>query len=204
MIYILYCSMFLIQILMYLHCLFGFLKDEEQGWIFFCLPPPSPGMHIFSPIGKQYSYFSLIDLKFRKLQKKRLNIFRLLNIVNFIWGKNINQKGGGKKMYFKYTIMYHPWQGINNKHVWMSKKYNIHFFIFNRWLIWTTVGGRDGEVKLWDRRSPQSAIVRMFPEGGESRRDCWTVAHAGADARVVAAGFDNGDIKAGVHVFKRP
>jgi len=56
-------------------------------------------------------------------------------------------------------------------------------------------GGRDGEVKLWDRRSPQSAIVRMFPEGGESRRDCWTVAHAGADARVVAAGFDNGDIK---------
>ena len=30
-------------------------------------------MHIYSPSGKKYAYFSLIDLKHTKLQKKRLN-----------------------------------------------------------------------------------------------------------------------------------
>ena len=56
-------------------------------------------MHIFSPI----------DLKFTKLKKKK-KIFcsaHPLNIINFIWGKNINQEGGGQKMNFKFNI--HPW-----------------------------------------------------------------------------------------------
>ena len=35
----------------------------------------------------------------------------------------------------------------------------------------------------------------MLPESGESRRDCWTVAHSGPSLRTLAAGFDNGDIK---------
>ena len=50
-------------------------------------------MHIFSPI----------DLKYTKLQKKRLTFFacsaHYLIIINFCWGKNINQEGGeGKNM----------------------------------------------------------------------------------------------------------
>jgi len=56
-------------------------------------------------------------------------------------------------------------------------------------------GGRDGEMKLWDRRTMDSPAVRMFPEAGESRRDCWTVSHSGHDTRILAAGFDNGDVK---------
>ena len=50
-------------------------------------------------------------------------------------------------------------------------------------------------MKLWDQRALDSPVIRMFPETGETRRDCWTVAHSGLESRLVAAGFDNGDIK---------
>ena len=47
-------------------------------------------MYIFSPI----------DLKYTKLQKKKINIFRLQRApphFNKFWGKNINQEGGEGK-----------------------------------------------------------------------------------------------------------
>lgn len=56
-------------------------------------------------------------------------------------------------------------------------------------------GGRDGEVKLWDRRCLEKPVVRMFPESGETRRDCWSVSHSGLETKLVCSGFDNGDIK---------
>jgi len=56
-------------------------------------------------------------------------------------------------------------------------------------------GGRDGEAKLWDRRTLDKPTVRMLPDQMSARRDCWSVSHAGADRHIVAAGFDNGDVK---------
>ena len=59
-------------------------------------------MHIYSPIGKKYAYFSPIDSKYTKLQKKRLNIFRLrrapLHYNKFQLGKkykSTKKRGGG-------------------------------------------------------------------------------------------------------------
>jgi len=56
-------------------------------------------------------------------------------------------------------------------------------------------GGRDGEVKLWDRRALGRPTMKMMPEEGTVRRDCWTVTHSGGDRGLAAAGFDNGDVK---------
>jgi len=58
-------------------------------------------------------------------------------------------------------------------------------------------GGRDGEVKLWDRRTLSKPTVRMFPENYQTKRDCWTVSHSAnqSTSTLVAAGFDNGDVK---------
>ena len=56
-------------------------------------------------------------------------------------------------------------------------------------------GGRDGEVKVWDQREMGSPVVRIAPEPGQTKHECWTVAHAGQGSRLVAAGYDNGDIK---------
>ena len=56
-------------------------------------------------------------------------------------------------------------------------------------------GGRDGEVKLWDRRTLEKPVLRMSPGETETKRDCWSVSHSGPDSKLVAAGFDNGDIK---------
>ena len=50
-------------------------------------------------------------------------------------------------------------------------------------------------MKLWDRRTLEKPILRMSPEDNENKRDCWSVSHSGPDSKLIAAGFDNGDIK---------
>ncbi len=61
-------------------------------------------------------------------------------------------------------------------------------------------GGRDGCVRLWDPRVAEP-VLALEPEslGVDGKtRDCWTVAFGNAfseDERVIAAGFDNGDVK---------
>lgn len=59
-------------------------------------------------------------------------------------------------------------------------------------------GSRDGAVKIWDPRQPQRPVVALNPADPAKARDCWTVrfgnSHS-ADDRVVAAGYDNGDVK---------
>ena len=53
-------------------------------------------MHIFSPIGKKYVYFSPNWLKIYKITKKGLQFFACnahdLIVINIIWGKNMNQE----------------------------------------------------------------------------------------------------------------
>ena len=65
-------------------------------------------MHIFTPIGKKYAYLSPIDLKYTKLQKKRLNIFLLRRATphynKFQLGKNIDQEGGGGGQKYELNI----------------------------------------------------------------------------------------------------
>jgi len=59
-------------------------------------------------------------------------------------------------------------------------------------------GSRDGSVKIWDVREKERAICSMQPLDGNPTHDCWTVAFGNSSSstdRVVAAGFDNGDIK---------
>ena len=60
-------------------------------------------MYIFPQLVKSMHIFFPIDLKYTKLPKKRLDIFRLWcappHYNTFLWGKNINQKeGGGAKI----------------------------------------------------------------------------------------------------------
>jgi WD40 repeat protein len=58
-------------------------------------------------------------------------------------------------------------------------------------------GSRDGTVRLWDSRQ-QDPVLSLEPVEGETPADCWSVAFGNAynDAeRVIAAGYDNGDIK---------
>ncbi|KAK4005161.1 dynein axonemal assembly factor 10 [Daphnia magna] len=57
---------------------------------------------------------------------------------------------------------------------------------------------RDGCVKVWDARQKDRPVAILEPEEGQSRHDCWTVAFGGAynaSERLLAAGFDNGDLK---------
>lgn len=59
-------------------------------------------------------------------------------------------------------------------------------------------GSRDGAVKVWDARQSGKPVVALNPADAGKARDCWTVRFGnshGADERVVAAGYDNGDIK---------
>ena len=60
-------------------------------------------MHIFSSVVEKYAYFSPIDLKYTKLQKKKRKFFLCgahpLIVIDFSWG-NINQEGVGKKYEF--------------------------------------------------------------------------------------------------------
>lgn len=58
-------------------------------------------------------------------------------------------------------------------------------------------GGRDGCVRVWDPRVKEP-VVSLEPDEGQAVRDCWTVAFGNSfndDERVVAAGYDNGDVK---------
>jgi WD40 repeat protein len=59
-------------------------------------------------------------------------------------------------------------------------------------------GGRDGAVHIWDPRQKDVPVASMSPNVGAPVRDCWAVAFGdahSADSRVVAAGYDNGDVK---------
>jgi WD40 repeat protein len=56
--------------------------------------------------------------------------------------------------------------------------------------------GRDGVVKIWDTRQRDVPVAQLNPAPGTAR-DCWAVAFGNSfgDDRVVAAGYDNGDVK---------
>lgn len=59
-------------------------------------------------------------------------------------------------------------------------------------------GSRDGSVKVWDQRQKGRPVAVFEPKEGDSRRDCWSVAFGNSynsEERVVAAGYDNGDVK---------
>ncbi|EPY26647.1 WD repeat domain 92 [Strigomonas culicis] len=57
---------------------------------------------------------------------------------------------------------------------------------------------RDGSVRVWDCRQAARPIVSLNPPAGAAARDSWAVALGNShdpDERVVAAGYDNGDVK---------
>lgn len=57
---------------------------------------------------------------------------------------------------------------------------------------------RDGAVRVWDTRQRNKPIVSLNPVDEARARDCWTVRFGNsfdADERIVAAGYDNGDVK---------
>jgi WD repeat-containing protein 92 len=59
-------------------------------------------------------------------------------------------------------------------------------------------GSRDGAVKVWDTRQSNKPVVSLNPADPARARDCWTVRFGNSfdpDERVVAAGYDNGDVK---------
>ncbi|CBY34720.1 unnamed protein product [Oikopleura dioica] len=61
-------------------------------------------------------------------------------------------------------------------------------------------GGKDGCVRVWDPRQKNVPVAEIEPEDGqkENARDCWAVAFGNAfnaEDRMIAAGFDNGDVK---------
>ena len=53
-------------------------------------------------------------------------------------------------------------------------------------------GGREGLVKLWDRRDLRRSVLSMEGEGGPA--EVWTV-DAGPDCDSVCAGYSNGDVR---------
>ncbi|KAJ3221887.1 hypothetical protein HK099_002993 [Clydaea vesicula] len=58
-------------------------------------------------------------------------------------------------------------------------------------------GSSDGIVKIWDLRQRDKPVAKIVPESGEVR-DTWSVAFGNSyndEERVVAAGYENGDIK---------
>ncbi|CAH0551746.1 unnamed protein product [Brassicogethes aeneus] len=59
-------------------------------------------------------------------------------------------------------------------------------------------GSRDGSVMVWDVRQKEHPVAKFLPVEGNTGRDCWAVAFGNAynnEERVIAAGYDNGDIK---------
>ena len=59
-------------------------------------------------------------------------------------------------------------------------------------------GGSDGCVRVWDPRQ-EAPVVSLEPAEGEGAKpDCWNVAFGNSyntEERVIAAGYDNGDVK---------
>lgn len=59
-------------------------------------------------------------------------------------------------------------------------------------------GSKDGSVMVWDVRQKEEPVAKFLPQEGTTARDCWTVAFGNtynSEERIVAAGYDNGDIK---------
>ncbi|CAH1107622.1 unnamed protein product [Psylliodes chrysocephalus] len=59
-------------------------------------------------------------------------------------------------------------------------------------------GSRDGSVMVWDVRQKDIPVAKFVPSIETAARDCWSVAFGNSynnEERVVAAGYDNGDIK---------
>jgi len=57
---------------------------------------------------------------------------------------------------------------------------------------------KDGTVKVWDPRVKDRAVACVRPAEGQKSRDAWSVAFGnchGAGDRMLAAGYDNGDVK---------
>lgn len=57
---------------------------------------------------------------------------------------------------------------------------------------------RDGSVRVWDVRQSTKPVVSLNPADPARARDCWTVRLGNSydpDERVLAAGYDNGDVK---------
>lgn len=51
---------------------------------------------------------------------------------------------------------------------------------------------------VWDIRQKDSPVAKFKPVEGTAARDCWSVAFGNSynsEERIVAAGYDNGDIK---------
>jgi len=58
-------------------------------------------------------------------------------------------------------------------------------------------GSRDGTVKVWDPRTDQ-CVTELKPQTSNQARDCWSVCFGNshnAQNRMIAAGYDNGDVK---------
>merc|ERR1712013_933111 len=58
-------------------------------------------------------------------------------------------------------------------------------------------GSRDGTVKVWDPRTDE-CVTELKPKNSKQARDCWSVSFGNshnAQNRMVAAGYDNGDVK---------
>ncbi|KAH1007847.1 hypothetical protein HUJ04_005031 [Dendroctonus ponderosae] len=59
-------------------------------------------------------------------------------------------------------------------------------------------GSRDGCVMVWDVRQKDLPVAKFTPLESQTGRDCWCVAFGDSynnEERVIAAGFDNGDVK---------
>jgi|Transcript_49798 WD40 repeat protein len=59
-------------------------------------------------------------------------------------------------------------------------------------------GSRDGSVKVWDARQSEKPVANLEPASADTARDCWCVSFGNSyqkHERVVAAGYDNGDMK---------
>ncbi|XP_022904520.2 dynein axonemal assembly factor 10 isoform X1 [Onthophagus taurus] len=59
-------------------------------------------------------------------------------------------------------------------------------------------GSKDGNVMVWDVRQKDIPVAKFGPADGVTGRDCWSVGFGNSynsEERVVAAGYDNGDIK---------
>lgn len=59
-------------------------------------------------------------------------------------------------------------------------------------------GGRDGIVNVWDTRQKDEAVTSFKPMVDAQARDCWAVTFGNSyndEERIVAAGYDNGDVK---------